>query len=364
MPFPYFDYMEFAKRAPDSSVRWNLAASGVTHLDPELLGVDFRRIRLSGPVGYGAPSIVSRIAARYGVPEDQVLPVAGTSLGIFLVAAALLSPGDEALVEEPAYQPLFQAPRAVGAVVRRLPRRFEESYDVNPDEVAWALTPRTKLVALSNLHNPSGRRLRPEVEEALVRLAAARGFTLFVDEVYRDFLEGPVGTIYRPGAPVVVASSLTKVYGMGGLRAGWLLGASDLLTRASRVVNLLHVNDPYPVLPFIEAAWDSVERLRELGLECSRSGQGLLRGWMAGRPELSWVEPDGGLCAFPRLPSGLSGTEVMESLKREEGVLVVPGRFFEDDRHVRIGVGAGPDVVRQGLPALGRLLDRAAVKPA
>lgn len=357
MSFPYFDYMEFAKLAPDASVRWNLAASGITLTDPAPLRVDYGRIRLFTPAGYGAPSIKGRVAIHYGVPVDHVLPVAGTSLGIFLTAAAILEPGDHALVEQPAYQPLIQAPQAVGAVVDRLPRRFEQGFAVDPDEVARRLTPKTKLVALTNLHNPSGRRLAPEVEEALVALAEARGFMLFVDEVYRDFLPGPVGTIYRPGAPVVVTSSLTKVYGLGGLRAGWMLGPPDLLHRASRIVDLLHVNDPAPVLPFIEAAWEMAHDLRVSGQECASAGMELVRSWMASRSDLEWVEPDGGLCAFPRLKSGVSGSALLERAKRDEGLFFVPGRFFEDDRHFRLGVGNGPEIVRHGLPALGRVLD-------
>ncbi len=356
MPVPRFEYMEFAKIDHGNRVRFPLSGSGFNLGDPDLLAVDPARIRLYRDTAYGDPGVRARIAARYGVPESHALPAAGTSLGIFLLAASQLDPGDRVLVEAPAYEALLSAPRVLGAAIDRFERRFEEGYALDPDRVAAALTPQTKMVVVTNLHNPSSVRLTPEVEAALVTLADRRGFLLFVDEVYRDFLEGPVGTAYRPGAPVVVASSLTKVYGMGGLRAGWLLGPPDVLERAARVVDLLHVIDPTPMTAYIEAAFDAADRLRERNLAVSREGRRILGEWMARHPEMGWVPPDGGLCSFPRLPAGMTGSEVHRRLLEEEGTLVVPGRFFEDDRHIRIGVGAGSDALTGGLRGLERVL--------
>ncbi|HEX7877816.1 MAG TPA: pyridoxal phosphate-dependent aminotransferase, partial [Candidatus Eisenbacteria bacterium] len=283
---------------------------------------------------------------------------AGTSMGIFLVAAAILEPGDRVLVEMPAYEPLVKVPLVFGAAIDRLERRFEDGWQVDVDRVKSLLTPKTKIIALTNLHNPSGVRLSPEVESALVTLATERGITLFSDEVYRDFLPGPVGTAYRPGTNVVVASSLTKVYGLGGLRAGWLLGPPDLLHRASRVIDMLYVNDPVPVLPYTLAAHAAADRLRERHLPLANAGQAQLDAWMRAHPDFGWVKPDGGLCAFPRLPEGFTGTDVHARLLKDEGTLVVPGHFFEDDRHVRIGVGGGAEALAGGLSALERVVSR------
>lgn len=358
MLFQAFDYMKWAKLEPAAGVRFNLAASGFNRLDLAQLAPDLSRIADVGP-GYGSPVVKERISRRYGVPEDHILPVLGTSLGIFLAMAALLEPGDEALVERPAYEPLFKVPLSLGIPVHRFERGLEERFEVDPERVRRAMTPKTRVVALSDLHNPSGRALTADVRHALVDLAAERGATLLVDEVYRDFLGAdPPETIYRPGAPVVVVSSLTKVYGMGGLRAGWIFAAPETIDRAAGIVDLLHVNDPYPLIPFIEGAFDRADEFRRTAIETARAGQAILAAWINERPELRWSPPDAGLTAFPRLPEGLTGSRVSETLKREEGTLVVPGRFFEDDRHIRIGVPAGPEVVREGLERLGRVLDR------
>jgi aspartate/methionine/tyrosine aminotransferase len=95
-----------------------------------------------------------------------------------------------------------------------------------------------------------------------------------------------------------------------------------------------------------------------MGLETAAAGRTVLDPWMVARADMAWAPPSGGLCSFPRLPRGLSGSLVSETLRKDEGTLVVPGRFFEDDSHVRIGIGAGPEVVREGLACLGRVLDR------
>lgn len=359
MLFPTFDYMEWAKTAPpDPAIRFNLAGSGFDHDDPALIAPDWSRVRLSGPNFYGSEPIRSRIAERYRVPVEHVLNVAGTSLGIFLVGAALLEAGDDVLVEGPAYEPLVKAPGITGARVLRFGRGFGGGFRIDPDRIAHALTPQTRLVVISDLHNPSGRALDDATAEALLDLAERRGFTLFVDEVYRDFLPGAVDTIYRPGRPVVVASSLTKVYGLGMLRTGWLLGDPELLHRAARIIDFLHVRDPFPIVALAEAGFDHAEALRERGRAVAAAGMDVLTAWMAGRGDLQWSPPDAGLTAFPRLPEGMSSALLWRRLREEEGVLVVPGYFFDDDQHIRIGVGCGPDVVAAGLAGLGRVLDR------
>jgi aspartate/methionine/tyrosine aminotransferase len=123
-------------------------------------------------------------------------------------------------------------------------------------------------------------------------------------------------------------------------------------------VDLLHVIDPWAMMPVIEAAFDRADSLREAGLATARAGRAVLADWVNSRADLAWVEPDAGLTAFPRLPEGVTGSEVSRILKAEEETLVVPGRFFEDDRHIRVGVAGGPDVVAEGLHRLGRVLDR------
>lgn len=358
MMFPSFEYMEWAKTHPaDPGVRFNLAGSGFDYADPGVIQPDFGRVRLSGPNFYGSESIRGRIAARYGVPVDHVLNVAGTSLGIFLTVAALLEPGDEVLVEGPAYEHLVKAPGLVGGVVNRVGRGFGSGFRLDVDRIRHALTPNTRLVVVSDLHNPSGRALDAPTRAALLDLAETEGFTLFVDEVYRDFLPGPPGTIYEPGRPVVVASSLTKVYGMGMLRAGWLLGAPEFLHRAARVLNFLHVRDPFPMEPLIEAAFDHADELRARGLETARAGMAVLTDWMSGRSDIQWSPPDGGLVAFPRLPHSISSALFWRRLREEEATLVVPGYFFDDDHHIRLGLAQGPEVVAAGLERVGRLLD-------
>lgn len=304
----------------------------------------------------GDPEIRARIAARYGVAEGEVVCTLGTSLGAFVALAASLAPGDDVLVEEPAYETLHAVPAALGAAVRRFPREAADGYAVDPDRVLAALRPGTRMVVVSDLHNPSGRAAGPGALARLAEALAARGVDLFVDEVYRDFSPEPVGTARRLGPNVLIASSLTKVYGLGPLRAGWVLASPDRVRAMLRVLTLLEVEDPAPQIPYLRAAWTEIDALREEGLRVASSGWRIVEAWLAGRSVPGARAPAGGICAWLRLPDGISGRRVAERLHREHGVGIVPGAFFGDDRGLRVGFSAPEPILREGLDALARVL--------
>ena len=150
----------------------------------------------------------------------------GTSGANFLAFAALIEPGDEVLVERPTYEPLLAALGFLGARVRRFERRFENGYRLDLDEIRSLLTDQVRLVVLANPHNPSGVLLPPDEVAGLARIAAQAGAHLLVDEVYRDiwFDEAPPSHVHL-GPNVLATSSLTKSYGLSGLRCGWILCA-------------------------------------------------------------------------------------------------------------------------------------------
>ena len=149
----------------------------------------------------------------------------------------MLSPGDEVLVEHPGYEPLTRAAEGLGAVVRTFERRAEEGFRVVPERVAAAVTPRTRVIVVTNLHNPSGVRTPDATLRELAQIAEARGAYLLVDEVYAPFDELPEDGVFRTSARklapnVVAVSSLTKCYGLGMHRIGWVLGPSEIVERA------------------------------------------------------------------------------------------------------------------------------------
>jgi aspartate/methionine/tyrosine aminotransferase len=355
--FPPFAYMEWAKLVPPAA--YNLSRSGVGVPSWEELGVDPAGLALYGDHPYGYKPLLEAIAGRAGAEPDHVIIVSGASQAIFLTAAALLEPGDRALVESPAYEPLVSVPRLLGAQVVRVERRFEDGYRLDLDRLAQDFTPRTKLLLLTNLHNPSGVHLERREVEAVAALAARRGAYVFVDEVYLEFLSGPEArSAYGAAENIIAAGSLTKAYGLAGLRCGWIITPPALAALFRHAVDHVFVEHVFLAEQIAAAVFPRLDGLREKRQEAIRPNHARVAEFMAGEPRLEWVEPKDGLIAFPRLRCGLgTGDELARRLREEYRTSVVPGGFFGAPRHFRLGFGATPDVLEKGLTALGRALD-------
>ena len=216
------EYMEWAKTR--SHARFNLASSGVAAFPLADLGARIEDLEICGDSGYGYGPLQERLARKAGVDPGRVVHAIGTSMANFLVLAATAGPGDEVLIEEPTYSLLVDAARWLRLDVRRFPRRADEGFRLDPREVEKAVTPRTRLIVLTNLHNPSSAFTPPEDLRAVGEAARGVGARVLVDEVYLEALAvlgRPWGSAAHLGPEFVVTSSLTKAYGLSGLRCGW-----------------------------------------------------------------------------------------------------------------------------------------------
>jgi aspartate/methionine/tyrosine aminotransferase len=355
MKFRPFEYMEWAKLAPPAEN--NLSRSGVGVPSWEELGIDLREVALYGDHPYGYGPLLEAIAARAGARPGNVVIVAGASQAIFLTAAALLEPGDHVLVERPAYEPLWSVPAVLGAEVARFERRFEDGYAVDLDRLAASFTPRTKLIALTNLHNPSGVLLKRGDIEAVAALAARVGATVFVDEVYLEFFSRPEQrSAYGISDNIIAAGSLPKAYGLAGLRCGWILTPPALAPLFRHVVDHVFVEHVFMAEQIAARVFPRLDALRERHQAIIGPNHARVAAFMAGETRLEWVEPDNGIIAFPRIKGPGSGDDLARRLKEGHATSVVPGSFFEAPRHFRLGFGATPEILERGLAALGLAL--------
>ena len=319
---------------------------------------------LEGPVdarAYGA--LVEAIAAFNQVPEACVVPTLGTSHALFVAMSALVSPGDEVLVEAPTYEPLVAVPEQLGARVVTFERRPEARYLLEPNQIAAKMSERTKLVVVSNLHNPTGVHTPLEVLGDIAALCAERGCTLLVDEVYAPFadLQKPAHatSAARLGANVVCVSSLTKCWGAGPHRVGWVTGSGTVIDacRTHLVTTLGH-------LPVGHAA-RGVHLFRHLDVLTARAERDLAKkrdrvgAWMASRRDLSWSAPEHGLFGFATRTKGTEEDlrERIERGQRERGVLVVPGVFFGVNHGFRLAWSLPDEKLGDALTKLGEVLD-------
>jgi aspartate/methionine/tyrosine aminotransferase len=343
------EYMHWAKtRGP---VRFNLASSEVPHFRLDRLPIAVADLELDGASHYRYPPLREAIADKEGVTPDRVVMANGTSMANYLALAALIAPGDEVLVEAPTYEPMLATALNLGARVTRFERRAEDGFGLDPDAVARAVTPATRLILLANLHNPSGA----FADEAALRRIGELGPIVLVDEVYRDAAPGTRSCVHL-GANFVATSSLTKVYGLSGLRCGWILAEPGLAERMWRLNELMGVAQPHADE---RLSCIALARLDEIaaGLPAHLArNRALANAFFAGRSELDGAPMEHGITAFPRLLRGDVDALYARLVERYDAN-IVPGRWFERPDRFRIGVGGPAEVVEGGLERLGAALD-------
>ena len=177
-------YIEWAKLR--SKAQFTLSSSDVMHYPLPDMHVRIEDLSLSPPSGYGYRPLLERLGARANVPVDSVVHAQGTSMANHLAMAALLEPGDEVLLEEPGYEAIFSAAQYLGARIRRFPRKLEAGFQVDPREIERAISPRTRMIAITNLHNPSGVRTPDSALKMVGQIARSVGAHVLVDEVYLE----------------------------------------------------------------------------------------------------------------------------------------------------------------------------------
>jgi aspartate/methionine/tyrosine aminotransferase len=348
--------MRWAKtRSPG---RFDLATSGVPNLPASELPSAPEPLALTTADPYGYGPLLEAIAAKCGTAPENVVTAAGTSMANHLALAALVEPGDDVLMERPVYEPFLATARYLGADVRFFERRPEDAYRVDPDEVARLVLPRTRAVVLTNLHNPSSA-LAGDEELARVGEAAARaGARVLVDEVYLDAaFDGARRSAFHLGPAFVVTNSLTKVYGLSGLRCGWVLADAETARRMWALNDLFGVNAAHVAERLSVVAFGRLEALRERARRMLDANRAALHAFYDARegeldaPRFAW-----GTTSFPRLARG-GGDELCRVLRERFETSVVPGSFFGMPDHIRIGLSCDPDVFAAGLERLGAALD-------
>lgn len=355
-PSTWAPYMTWAKH--HKGARLDLTGSNLLPCTLDEIPGALDAMQLYGRNDDGWPPLVEAIARRFGVSVDRVATASGASGANFMALAALVRPGDTVLVEWPGYDPQMGAARLLGAEVRTFDRGWDGKFALDPARVEAALTPNTRAIVLTNLHNPSGVYAGPQELEAVGRLARAVGAKVVVDEVYLDALEGLDRTPAACRDDVFVSTnSLTKSYGLAGVRIGWIVADPETARRALRVRDVVDAVGSIPSETIGSVAFQRLDELLDRARRILKPGQALMRDFVANRPELEWVQPAGGCVGFPRLRGVEDAEPFVDMAAAEFGVGVTPGRLFGDPAHFRVAVAGEGHVLEAGLAALGRALD-------
>ena len=357
-------YMEWAKTR--SRARFNLAISGVVSVPLAEFPLASGDLELTGPGGYGYAPLLERLARHVGVPSDCIVPAFGTSMANHLAMAAMIERGDEVLIEQPVYGPLLDVASYLGARVKRIARRAEEGFALDAEELARAVTSETRVIILTNLHNPTSAPISEETLRTIGASAQRVGARVLVDEAYREAVfDASAPSAFTVGEqlggknPFVVTNSLTKIYGLSGLRCGWIVAAPALARRMWLLHDLFAANAAHPAERLSTIAFDHLAQFGERARALLSTNRPLVDEFLDSRADLECYRPAHGTVVFPRLKSG--DPEKLFALLREKyETTVVPGRFFEMPQHFRLGFSGNTEELRGGLERLGAALDEIA----
>jgi aspartate/methionine/tyrosine aminotransferase len=358
--------MERMQSQWENRVRHNLSESGVHPMSVgELLGGDGPEELLRQELVYvqsnGSEALRTAVAAMYpGAGAANVLVCNGTSEANHVVTWNLVEPGDEVVLMLPNYMQVFGLIRGFGGTVIPFRLREQERWAPDLDELRRAVGPKTRLIAVCNPNNPTGAILSAAEMREIAALAARHGAWLLADEVYRgaerDGAES--ATFWGMHDRVLITSGLSKAYGLPGLRIGWVVGPPD------KIAELWGRRDYLTIAPgalsdlLARRALDPGVRPRilERTRGIIRENYPALEEWIRRQDAFSLVPPRAGAIAYVRYAWKVNSTRLVERLRDEQSVLIVPGDHFGMDGYLRIGFGNRPQDLAAGLARIDAVL--------
>lgn len=349
-------YMEFAKL--HVGAKYNLGTSGIMGYPLSGLPVGIEDLEINGPSFYGYAPLIERLAKKNDAARENVFYTLGTSMANLLAFAACTEPGDEVLTETPGYELIDSALKFLGVELRFYHRRFEDEYRIDLDEIERNLTPRTKLIVITNLHNPSGVLTDDQTLRRVGELARSVGARVLVDEVYLELLfdEKPPTSFHLDPKTFVVTNSLTKAFGLSGIRCGWVLAEPKLVEHMWHLADVHYGIPSHPAELLGVIALDNLSKVAARASAILKENRAELNALLDSRKDLAVVRNQYATVVFPRL---LKGTveQLDEILREKYETSIVPGRYFGQPQHFRIGIGADPAMTKEGIRRLGLALD-------
>ena len=348
--------MHFAKTRP--KVKYDLALSGILNLPFPELEAKLEDLDLNGDNAYGYRPLVEALAAHCRVAPESVVTISGgTSMANHLAMAAAIEHGDEVLIEEPTYEPILALAEYFGAQIKRMPRSFENGYRIDVEDLAKRVNSRTRLIVITNLHNPSSVQVDQATLRQIGELARSVRARVLVDEVYLEalFEAAPPSSVHL-GPEFIATTSLTKGYGLRGLRCGWIMTEPDLAQRMRLLRDIFDGIGPQPSERLSVVALNKLPKVIARAKRILETNRAVLNEFLDSREELDVVRTESGTTSFPCLLKGRV-EDLYDSLHQKYETAIVPGRFFESPQHFRVGMCAEPELFSEGVKRLGAALD-------
>ncbi|NLF50315.1 MAG: aminotransferase class I/II-fold pyridoxal phosphate-dependent enzyme [Leptolinea sp.] len=352
----WFDDYQYA-------VKYDIGESAVKYLTFGQLGINIDDLPIRYGYHHGRPDLRACIAEQYpGLSAKNIVVTSGGSEAIFLIASALLKPGDHVIVEHPNYPSLYEIPRSLNCDVSFLELTFENNFKPDLKKLDSLVTPRTKLVSLTHPNNPTGSMITRQELDELIHWVEARDLHLLFDETYREMVFDatlPPAATLSPN--VISISSMSKCYGLPGIRIGWMATQDPAM-----LDSVLNIREQVTITnnAIGEEIALRVLQQKEKYLQKARASilenRGIVAAWMDQQEDFEWVFPEAGVVSMPRLKADVKvdPEKLYRRLAEEYKTFTIPGRCFEmDNRYFRLGFGSNPEEIRIGLTNLNKALN-------
>lgn len=341
-------------------VEHDIGESGVKFFDLEGLGVNLAKVQLRYGYHKGNPKLRELVSEGYeGLSSENIAVTNGASEANFAVIASMMNSNDHMIVEHPNYPSNYEVPTSLNMNFDFLKLRFEEQFRPSIERLESLLRKNTKLVSLTNPNNPTGSTLTEEELLRVIGLAESKNFYLLVDETYRELYFGkPPPPAASLSSKAISISSMSKAYGLPGIRIGWVAADKSIIDAVCAVREQLTISNSSLGEAIAEFALRRKDGLLKEIKARVGSNFAILKEWFSKQRNLDWVPPSGGVVCFPRFRA--STEKLCKILAEKYRTFVVPGYCFGLDEFFRLGFGGTREELIQGLKCVDSAIEEIA----
>lgn len=363
----HYTRMPIEKESPEeigyNNIEYNLAESSVTDITIDELQLSLKDLKLEYIGHRGKEALRELIGKDAGIAAQNILLTQGAAGALFIINTSLLDKDDHLIVVRPNYATNIKVPEAIGCRISYIDLVFEENWQLEVSRIYKAITPNTKLISITTPHNPTGMLISEDILNRLIDVAEAHNIYLLVDETYRDTcFKTPYSIIAAKSKSVISVSSLSKAFGLPGLRTGWIITQNEILMEQFLAAKeMIHITnsalDEEVAYQFYLQKEKFVIDINEKTMENFE----ILKQWLKQEERLECILPQGGVVCFPRFKKDVSidTNKFYQTLLHQYKTMIGPGHWFEmPDTYMRTGFGWTDAVtLEQGLKNISKAID-------
>lgn len=360
--------MPIEKESPEEigydTIKYNLSESSVTDLKMSELEISLNELTLEYIGHRGKPALRAAIVNDYpNLDKENVLLTNGAAGALFIINSSLITPDDHLIIVRPNYATNIEVPLTIGCSISFIELSFEEGWYLDPQKIEAAIQPNTKLISITTPHNPTGMLMSEEAIDKIIKIAEHYNIFLLIDETYRDAcFKTPYPVTATKSKKVISVSSLSKAFGLPGLRMGWLITQDEIMMeRFLAAKEMIYISnsalDEEVAYQFYQQKETFAIKINEKALQNFQ----LLKTWLQNETRMEAVLPQGGVVCFPRFKKEITidTQKFYQLLMNKYQTMVGPGHWFNlPDTYMRIGFGWTDDLIfKKGLENITHAID-------